>query len=299
MQQDFNLLQCNPATLKETRTTCLPMPLLESLRTSWNKLYPKYKISAAIKTKERLWAALRKRLAATRECKSEYCALREVGNDTIQAAGSRYFRPQKPAEWNTNPQEWHDSITIGRVMEQYEDAYPAFEFIGPVPIDFDSSDIWGKCVVDELCRLDIQQMAANGTREIGIVFNLDPHDKAGSHWICAFLDIVAGAAYYYDSYGMEPPAQIRRFLRRCRDQGCRDIYWNDIRHQRKESECGTYCLWILISLLQGHSFAELCKAKPTDDVINALRDLLFSTERPRIAAVRDAIKLLTTNRSPK
>ena len=25
--------------------------------------------------------------------------------------------------------------------------------------------------------------------KIGIIFNLDPHDKEGSHWVCSFIDI--------------------------------------------------------------------------------------------------------------
>jgi len=291
---DFNLLQCNPATLKDTRTTCLPTDILTRLRSTWNELYPAFKIPMTIKSKEKLWAALRKRLAAKRECASEYCALREMGDSSLQSAGAAYFRPKQPESWRSDPDEWHDSVTISRVMEQYEDAYPAFEFIGPAAIDFDAQDIWGKCVVDELCRLDLKQMMKDGTRQIGIVFNLDPHYKSGSHWICAFLDLVAGTAYYYDSYGMEPPAEIRRLLRRCRDQGCSKIFWNDIRHQRKDTECGTYCLYVLISLLQGRSFRDICKSPVPDDTMNALRDLLFSVERPRHTAIRDAIKLLAT-----
>jgi hypothetical protein len=298
-KNDFNLLQCNPATLKETRTTCLPATLLERLRDSWNNLYPRFKIPLSIKTKERLWAALRRRLAAQRECNSEYCALKEIGDASTQTDGTGYFRPTQPHNWQKDPDEWHDSMTISRVMEQYEDAFPAFEFIGPAPIDFDSQDSWGRCVVDELCSLDLKQMAAGGTKYIGIVFNLDPHYKEGSHWICAFLDLVIGAAYYYDSYGMPPPSEIRRLLRRCKDQGIQKILWNDIRHQRKDSECGTYCLYVLISLLQGRTFADICKNPVPDDIMNSMRDLLFSVERPRETAIRNAIKVLASNRSTK
>lgn len=285
---DYNLLQCNPKTLSETKTTCLPHEMLIHLRDEWNKRYPDDAISHSIRRKDMLWAELRKRMTKRMECSTEFCAIKELG---APDTATTYFRPERPVEWAKNPTEWHDTITISRVMEQYEDANPHFEFIGPVPIDFDTRlpDSWGRCVVDELCNLNLATLKHRGDHQIGIIFNLDPHDKPGSHWVCAYLDLLHGAAYYYDSYGYEPPAEVRRLLRRCRDQGCRSIVWNDVRHQRKNTECGTYCMYVIISLLQGRSFADICKKPINDDTMNALRDLLFATERPR----KEAVKLLS------
>jgi hypothetical protein len=286
---DYNLLQCNPKTLSETRTTCLPHEMLVHLRDEWNKRYPADAIPLSIRRKDTLWAELRKRMAKRMECSTEFCAVKELG--TLPDTAATYFRPERPTEWVKNPTEWHDTYTISRVMEQYEDANPHFEFIGPVPIDFDSRlpDSWGRCVVDELCGINLATLKGRGDHQIGIIFNLDPHDKPGSHWVCAYLDLLGGAAYYYDSYGYEPPAEVRRLLRRCREQGCKNIVWNDVRHQRKNTECGTYCMYVIISLLQGRSFTDICKNPVNDDTMNALRDLLFATERPR----KEAVKLLS------
>jgi Ulp1 family protease len=135
-------------------------------------------------------------------------------------------------------------------------------------------------------------MKANGKTDVGIIFNLDPHDRPGSHWVCAYINLRKMAAYYYDSYGYEPCAQIRRLLRRCREQGCAEIIWNDIRHQRKKSECGTYCMFIIISLLKGASFSELCKNRVDDDTMNSVRDLLYATERPSERAIKQAVAIL-------
>ncbi|NDE15955.1 hypothetical protein EBZ80_13595 [bacterium] len=291
---DFNLYQCNPGTLRSTRTTCLPQTMLERLRDEWNRRYPAAKIPATIKRKETLWAALRDRMRRQYECASEYCAVQKLAAPAERAAAAEFFRPPKPAEWLSRPREWHDTETIARVMEQYETAYPHFEFIGPVPIDFDErpEGSFGRCVVDELCGLDLRAMKARGDWAIGIVFNLDPHDRPGSHWVCAYLDLRAGAAYYYDSYGYPPPAEVRRLLRRCREQGCRQIYWNDIRHQRKETECGTYCMYVIIGLLKGRTFADICRRRVDDDTMNAIRDLLFATERPSSAALTAARRRL-------
>lgn len=235
----------------------------------------------SITKKETLWAALRTRMNNQYKCATEYCAVQKLGATAEKAGASTYFRPVKPDEWKKNPLEWLDTISIGRVMEQYEPAYPNFEFIGPVPIDFDKKfGGWGKCVVDEMCNLDIKQLERAGKTAVGIIFNLDPHDKPGSHWVCAYVDIAAKKAYYYDSYGYEACPEIKRFLRRCRDQGCTEIIWNDIRHQRKQSECGTYCMYVIISLLSGRSFAEICQNPVDDDTMNAFRDLVYASEKP-------------------
>ena len=135
-------------------------------------------------------------------------------------------------------------------------------------------------------------MKANGKTDVGIIFNLDPHDRPGSHWVCAYIDLRKMTAYYYDSYGYEPCPQIRRLLRRCREQGCQEIIWNDFRHQRKKSECGTYCMYIIISLLKGASFSQLCKNRVDDDTMNAVRDLLYANERPSDLAIKMAVNIL-------
>lgn len=284
---DPNLLQCNPSTLTKTHTTCLPQDMLERLRDTWNQKFPNHKIPHTIKTKERLWSELRLRLQNQYKCASEYCAVQELADGSTKQNAAGYFRPKKPKEWESKPTEWHDSVTIANVLEQYEAAFPHFEFIGPTPIDFDSQlpGALGKCVMDELCKLDLADLKRKGKTAIGIVFNLDPHDRPGSHWVCAYIDLAKMAAYYYDSYGYEPCAEIRRLLRRCREQGCTQIVWNDIRHQRKKSECGTYCIYIIVSLLKGKTFSYLCKNRVDDDTMNALRDLLYATERPSHKAI--------------
>jgi hypothetical protein len=293
-RHDFNLYQCNPSTLKDTKTTCLPMDMLERLRAKWNEQFPKHKIPASIRRKETLWAELRKRMQNQYKCASEYCAVQELGDAADKQSTAQYFRPKKPTVWEKDPDDWHDTLTIAKVMEQYEPAFPDFEFIGPVPIDFDTKmpGGWGRCVVDELCNIDLRKLKSQGTRSVGIVFNLDPHDRPGSHWVCAYINLIKCEAYYYDSYGYEPCAEIRRLLRRCREQGCDRIMWNDVRHQRKESECGTYCMYVLISLLKGRSFTDICKERVPDDVMNAFRDILYATERPREAAIKEVTKLL-------
>lgn len=95
------------------------------------------------------------------------------------------------------------------------------------------------------------------------MFNLDEHDEPGSHWICGYIDIVGKAAYYFDSYGYKPPKRVAQFMKSLMSQGIETLLYNDIRFQKKDSECGMYCLYVLICLMKGRSFAEICK-----DVVN-------------------------------
>ena len=65
------------------------------------------------------------------------------------------FRPKTPKSWYKNNTEWLSTIDIEKVLNQYEDLYPDFQFIGAVPIDFDYKFSIGRCVIDELCNIDI------------------------------------------------------------------------------------------------------------------------------------------------
>lgn len=291
---DVNLLQCNPHTLKATQNTCLPQEMLIRLRDAWNQRFPRHAIPKHFRTKAEIWAHLRTRLQNQYKCATEYCALEELGTPTEKQAGKQFFRPARPANWANNPRTWHDTNSIASVMEQYELAFPEFEFIGPVPIDFDATlpGSWGKCVVDELCGLDLEAMRRKKKTSIGVVFNLDAHDEPGSHWVCAYVDLIGKAAYYYDSYGMRPCPEIQRFLRRCKEQGCKTVTWNDMVHQQKNTECGTYCMYVIISLLKGRPFDDICKNRIDDDTMSAFRDVLFATARPGILAIKRVVKLL-------
>lgn len=243
-----------------------------------------------------LWNALRDKMVKHFKCDTEYCMVKKMPglSDSERKAMVASFRPEKPQAWKDKPTTWLDSFNIEDVMKQYEERKDLkFDFIGPVPIDFDARyGAFGKCIVDELCKLNLAKQQKRGIDHIGIIFNLDAHDKPGSHWVCAFIDIPDSAAYYFDSYGYPPPPEVDELLKRCKKQGIKHIYYNDKRHQRKGSECGMYCLCTIICLLNGKSFLSICSKIMEDDTINNFRDILFSTEKPRVEAIQKGIPSL-------
>lgn len=296
-------LQCSPALHRRGDQSCLPDDSLRRLQRAWNRSHPRHKITTN-GTRKRgrkgagtvLLTEIRNKMKNHYKCNTEYCAVKKLPLEKEeQKEMLSFFRPEKPAEWDKKPTLWLDSFNIEDVMGQYEAAEPEFEFIGPVPIDFDSkSGLWGKCIVEELCKLNLADAQKKGKTKIGIIFNLDPHDEPGSHWVCGFIDIPASAAYYFDSYGYEPQQEIVDLLARVKAQGIKNVYWNDIRHQRKGSECGMYCLFVIICLLRGRKFYDICKNVVDDDTMNSFRDVLFAEEKPRREAVEKALPRLCT-----
>jgi hypothetical protein len=191
-----------------------------------------------------------------------------------------YLRPPRPATWVDDPDMWLDSLNIEAVMKQYEEAYPDFEFMGPYPIDFAAPDPYAreeKCLIREMCALRIQQAMEKGTKHIGIVYNLDPHFKDGSHWIANFIDLPRHKCYYFDSYGMKPPNQVEKFMKWLTTQDPKmKLAYNARRFQFKGSECGVYCLYFIIRMLKGDRFQPFCRKAPRDAAMLDLRDDLFS-----------------------
>jgi hypothetical protein len=306
---DSTTFQCAPALGRRNGDTCLPEKTIHDLVRAWNGKFPRNKIDTGRGVTRRnngrggdgtrggadeLYRKLRTAMKSVYKCDTEYCLVKKLPMaETSRKSMLTYFRPEKPKAWDNKPTLWLDSFNIEDVMNQYEQAHPEFEFLGPVPIDFDTkAGAFGRCVVDELCKLNLADMEKKGKRKIGIIFNLDPHDEPGSHWVCGFVDLDASAAYYFDSYGFKPEKEINVLLSRLHAQGIKNIYYNDIRHQKKGSECGMYCLFTIICLLNGRSFYDICTHVVDDDTMNGFRDLLYAEEKPRRESIEKGLKLL-------
>lgn len=209
-----------------------------------------------------------------------------ISEQEKQEIGKKFLRPPLPESWNKKPDDWLDSLNIRDVMRQYEEAYPTFKFLGPYPIDFaapsDSSAMSKgtskECLVGEMCNLDLDQEELKGKEHIGMVFNLDPHYREGSHWIAAYINIPKKKCYYFDSYGMKPPKQIYKFMQWLSLQEPDiELGWNGRRFQFKESECGVYCMYFLDRMIAGVPFLKFCRQKLSDRGMLSFRKWFYST----------------------
>ena len=230
-----------------------------------------------------LWQELDRRLK--NKCNTEWCwsklpfvvKLRDNEIDNT-------FRPKMPKKWHQNPIEWLSTTDIEGVLFQYESKYPNFRFIGAVPIDFDDKDSVGKCLVSELCKTNLDTFIERNINKVGIVFNLDPSWKGGSHWVAMFIDLTMKNMYYWDSYGESPPNEVNDLANRLKEDGKKrnmnfTFHINSVRHQYKNTECGVYCIWFIVSLLESknseNKYFELINNIIKDDKMQEFREKFF------------------------
>ena len=216
----------------------------------------------------------------------DHCLLDKstLPEETKKEYRKKYLRPRRPKEWDDKPDTWLDNYNIMHVMQQYEEVMPWFKFLGIFPIDFSAPNPYKKdkeeCLYKETCSLNLKEEYAKGVRGIGMVFNLDPHFKGGSHWVGLYInlqDITNPFVGYYDSYAYKVPPLIARLMRSFKLQitTC-ELGTNARRHQQSNTECGMFSIYFIICMIYGISFKEFCKDSVNDKVMADLRKILFS-----------------------
>jgi hypothetical protein len=278
--QSYKITKTNScAPGKGNNTTCFDKKSLQKIASMWNTKNPLEKIKMS-NNNEKLWKQINNKMS--QKCNSETCWLKQDFIKNISKNLENYFKPKIPNSWLKEKNTWLTTTDIEKVIFQYEEAVPDFKFLGVVPIDFDYEYSVGRCIVDELCKLDIKKLKKKKINRIGVVFNLDAHDEPGSHWVAMYSDFNKGEVYYYDSYGIFPPEEVKILMERISIQGIKikgepfKLYYNDIRHQYKNSECGVYSMNFIIEFLNGKNFKEIIENKVSDDNMNKKRFLYYN-----------------------
>lgn len=280
-KSDTKELFCAPDR-RTNKTTCYTKDDLLFLVSSYNNKRPSNKHINLTQPKHDLWKELNNRLK--HECESEWCWLEQnfIPAPFARKMMNETFRPEKPKEWDKNPFEWLTTTDIRKVMKQYEKRYPSFLFIGPVPVDCPSA------ITCPLSNLNVKLLVERmGKTKLGIVFNLDPHNKPGSHWVGLFSDFQKGKIFYFDSVGMPPPKPIRSFLDKLKEEietyhqlvfntnKNIKILINRTRFQYGSSECGLFSMYFIISNLTGSGLQKMNKSIVNDKKMNELRNIYY------------------------
>lgn len=244
-------LNCSPMVQRSKLDhSCYTPHILEIIKKEYNKGHAEDPIHATDPTE--IWKILKMRI----KCDQEDCWLDQIKDEKLKKKIDRYiFAPDSPPSWEKNPNEWLSNYDILNVLEQYEETYPEFEFLGPAPIDFDTV-IHNSCVAEELCNFQLGTYTEKGKTKIGIVFNLDKHTGPGTHWVSLFVDMHDHLIVFFDSNGERAPDEISNLANRIIAQAALQkvelkYYENHVRHQNSNTECGMYSLFFIITMLVG------------------------------------------------
>tara|TARA_B110000305_G_C19315494_1_gene576201 strand:+ start:170 stop:1036 length:867 start_codon:yes stop_codon:yes gene_type:complete len=282
-------LSCSPKTRLDKVQTCYSLSQLKKIAKNYNKSRPD-KINLNLSKKD-LWENLMKKNFDT--CaNNEYCWLKQnfMNLNSNLSNYKESFRPEKPKEWESEPNKWLNTYNILNVIKQYEDKYKKFKFIGVFPIDFRTKN-GNTCVSPEMCSIDVKDLIKKDKKKLGFVFNLDKHWQAGSHWTSLYINLDNKSknygAYYYDSIGNKPPNEVTDFIKVIKKQISKldsknnnnkkfTFTHNNIEHQKNGSECGMFSIYFLDKCLKNTSFNNFINNKKlNDDLVFNYRDKYF------------------------
>ena len=265
----FYNLKCSPKS--NYNYTCYSKKHIMRLKKKFNKTHTT-KIKK--KSKKKIWLSLKNEFKD--KCYDEKCWLTQLNKGNKKLA-NKIFAPDSPEEWKKKPNSWLSTTDINNVIRQYEQKYKQFVCLGVTPSDFYFKFKDGNCVCNSLCNFDLKKYL---NKKIGVVFNIDTHSSGGSHWVALFIYPKKQLLYYFNSTGENPIRNINKFIKKVKEQGKKlNIHfkyeYNKIPHQKKNTECGIYVLFFLISMLKARN-PKLFTNIISDEEIFKYRNIYFN-----------------------
>lgn len=278
---------CAPSKYDRKNNTCFSTEDLIEIVKAYNLYISKSKLDPqSIKTfgsadliaikpdKKYLLLELKKRFDNV--CSDQLCWTRQsfmnyIEKEVKNKINDNTFRPPGPVD----SVQWLSTTDINKIMKQYENVYPDFEFIGAVPLDCNDLSF---CY---LSKIDYDALLNDKIKRVGTIFNLDKHGEPGSHWVSLFIDISDGEVNYCDSNGMKPMKNINsvinyfsKYYLEKTGKKC-TIKINSNPYQKDGSECGVYSCNFIIRRLSGENFENVVKNPLTFPQINSCRNVYF------------------------
>jgi hypothetical protein len=254
--------------------SCFSIENLVEIAENFNKTFPNKSFSIRRGDKKYLLRNLTSRMKEKYNCDNQICwintsFIKNIKNNDITQFT---FRPNGPR----GKYDWLSTSDINKVMKQYESKYKDFTFMGAVPYDFEEIPYL------DTFNFNLEKVKASGKNRIGMVVNLDTHDKDGSHWVAFYSNLKSKEIYFFDSFAKQPGERIQKFGDKFLNEFSgggnskqNNIIYNKIRHQFSNSECGVYSMNFIIRLLQGESFNDITGNITKDTDMNACRKSYF------------------------
>jgi hypothetical protein len=284
--------KCSPKFADQT-ISCFTKEALLKITNAYNRRYGQKIKAGNSHTKKQIWENLQSELS-DRCGQDETCWLEQDFLKRNAMGLNQYFKPLAPI----GRYQWLTTDDIENVMAQYDDKYRNFKFVGALPMDF--MDLpW-----QEAKYLQKLNPATENYDHIGVIFNLDPSNKSGSHWVALNIDNQKKEIAFFDSYGnkhtlpnkykmpftdsygqqignqVPVPKEIQDFIfqlhRRITQSGGSPYKMkvNTIQHQYANSECGIYSMLFLLKC-HNNSFEKITQDIVVDEIANQFRDKFF------------------------
>lgn len=249
--------------------------------------------------KHELLDQLTKKLSDCQSCWLRMELVKNINDDDI----NNTFRPDGPK----GQYDWLSTTDINDVIEQYQEKYQDFVFLGAVPYDFMELKVLG------IKDINFNELEKDGKTKIGLVINLDEHNQNGSHWVALFADLKKKQVYFFDSVGDKPGKKIKWFInilvnhmyKKNNNESIQvggiiglinklkggkknkyakllnqkltgiDIRYNQKQHQFRDSECGIYSINFVVRLAGGETFEQITNNITKDNKMNECRETYF------------------------
>lgn len=270
--------------------SCFSIEQLQKIANSFNIKY-KSKQIIITNNKKVLLKSLIKNIQKEYNCNNERCWLGlDIVNNLDDDIKKNTLKPIGPS----NSKKWLNTTDINNVLTQYQKKYHNFAFLGALPYDFEELEVLG------IKNLNFNDLINRGKNQIGMVVNLDTHDKGGSHWVGLYSNFKNKQIYFFDSFGKKPGDMIGHFMNRIYNFMSKkydtktvdketlnsllendnsdsdiDLKYNKIQHQFKNTECGVYSMNFIIRLVSGESFDNITNNITEDQEMQSCRMVYF------------------------
>lgn len=266
----FDRYYCAPN--KNDNISCYDITELEKIAKYINKRTGNNQIIVS-KDKKKLHKEISDFFANRGKCNTEYC-WKEYMDISQLIDHENIFKPEYPSKW-LGPTHQLSTSDIDNVLKQYENKYNNFKYYGALPIDFDLKKN-NDCAVSDICDINIEELIKESIKDIGIVFNTDPHTRGGEHWMSMYVDIDGSnlnsipGIYFFDSYGMKPCSRVGKLINKIKQQGQQmnihfQDFYNDHKYQNGNYHCGVYSIHFIIEMLKNKSFKKYLDKKVLND----------------------------------
>lgn len=252
-------MECSPVyeDIVGSGPTCLPRNLVQ-------KIAEKVNISPAQPSEKIIEKA--KEISG---CTAESCAaIKILGEEKVE----KFYNPKGP--FNNN--NWLSNVNIDNCLKLYAIKYKEFLHLPFQMIDFAKYNT-------ELTNIDWKTVV-NAYKCLGVVLNTDITGNPGQHWFALFIDWRSDPVSfeYFNSSGRSPPDEIMEFAAKSMTAlqqylGKTPIFEAvaKVRHQTKNSECGMYSLFYIISRIKKIPYSKFMYNKIDDSQVEKLRPIYF------------------------